>query len=62
MYRSPFLVKLQASTRNFIGNVKLDRSKTRIFWISLERLISQQFLLGVRVIFDDSSLKLCIDI
>ena len=62
MYRSPLLVKLQASTRNFIGNVKLDRSKTRIFWISLERLISQQFLLGVRVIFDDSSLKLCIDI
>ena len=56
------MVKLQASTRNFIGNVKLGRSKTRIFWISLERLISQQFLLGVRVIFDDSSLKLCIDI
>ena len=31
--------------------IETDKSKTRIFWIILERLVSQRFLLDIRVHF-----------
>ena len=31
----------------------LDRSKTRIFWKTLEKLVSQRFLIDIRIIFQN---------
>ena len=33
--------------------IETDKSKTRIFWIILERLVSQRFLLDIRVLFQN---------
>ena len=48
-----FLINPLNQTQNNVPYAVIDRSKTRIFWITLERLVSQRFSLDIRVLFQN---------